>query len=542
MESPAVELPQRIGVSLSGGGYRAAAFHLGALSYLDRADLLDGVRVLSTVSGGSFTGACYALSLVQGEPFEDFLRCFYGTLRDTHLVEHALRRLIEDGARVPSGRRDLSVAIAEVYSDIFFRDGDAGPHRMRSLIEADIPLERLIINTTEFRTGTVFCFARGGSSGSRTLALSDRDAGAVHADDFHWPGGQVPPEIRDRFTDRDGQPRPIALMDGGIIDNQGVESLLRADRDGEPLDLLIVSDVDQDLADLYPCPSAGDGGGLRLSTVMAIATALVVLCTASTVAVTVEIARSLTTGSFVSVWQAIAAIVPLVLVIAVLVALWWIRHQYLTLVLPLVPQVGRRSRRYLRRLRARQVAEMLSLRLSSLLALTNRIFMRRIRNVGYFGLEHEPSNAARMVPVQIVRLREGRDVPEIPGVPPPSPALRAVATRAAEVPTQLWFDDDRQLPSLVAAGQAAMCYELMRYLLRRHGDRAGLSPAAAALWSRLVDDWAILNSDPYGLVRAGGDGKLAIDDASLPSIDAFRSSVERNRPASMSASLTSTTA
>ena len=40
----------RIALSLSGGGYRAAAFHLGALEMLDELGLREDVRYLSTVS------------------------------------------------------------------------------------------------------------------------------------------------------------------------------------------------------------------------------------------------------------------------------------------------------------------------------------------------------------------------------------------------------------------------------------------------------------------------------------------------------------
>jgi predicted acylesterase/phospholipase RssA len=65
--SAAGPLPSRVAVSLSGGGYRAALYHAGVLSELDRM----GVRIqaVSTVSGGSIIGSFYA---VGGRP-EDFL-------------------------------------------------------------------------------------------------------------------------------------------------------------------------------------------------------------------------------------------------------------------------------------------------------------------------------------------------------------------------------------------------------------------------------------------------------------------------------------
>lgn len=51
----------RIALALSGGGTRAVGFHLGTLSYLDRVGLLEKVRILSTVSGGSAVGLGYAV-------------------------------------------------------------------------------------------------------------------------------------------------------------------------------------------------------------------------------------------------------------------------------------------------------------------------------------------------------------------------------------------------------------------------------------------------------------------------------------------------
>jgi predicted acylesterase/phospholipase RssA len=52
---------QRLGLALSGGGHRAAFFHVGVLARLSELGLLRRVRVLSTVSGGSIVGALYYL-------------------------------------------------------------------------------------------------------------------------------------------------------------------------------------------------------------------------------------------------------------------------------------------------------------------------------------------------------------------------------------------------------------------------------------------------------------------------------------------------
>jgi NTE family protein len=69
----------KIGLALSGGGYRAAAFHLGTLRKLNELGILEKVDVISTVSGGSIIGADYLLSLAQNTD--------YGTFESNHIAK-----------------------------------------------------------------------------------------------------------------------------------------------------------------------------------------------------------------------------------------------------------------------------------------------------------------------------------------------------------------------------------------------------------------------------------------------------------------------
>jgi predicted acylesterase/phospholipase RssA len=55
----------RVGLALSGGGFRASLFHIGVLARLAELDVLRHVEVLSCVSGGSIIGAHYYLELRQ---------------------------------------------------------------------------------------------------------------------------------------------------------------------------------------------------------------------------------------------------------------------------------------------------------------------------------------------------------------------------------------------------------------------------------------------------------------------------------------------
>lgn len=74
----------RVGLSLSGGGYRATAFHLGTLHKLHELGLLSRIDILSTISGGSITGACYATSV--GQDFQSFYAELYNGLQTKNVI------------------------------------------------------------------------------------------------------------------------------------------------------------------------------------------------------------------------------------------------------------------------------------------------------------------------------------------------------------------------------------------------------------------------------------------------------------------------
>jgi len=55
------ESAPKLGLALSGGGFRASFFHIGVLAQMAELGLLRHVEVISTVSGGSIIGALYYL-------------------------------------------------------------------------------------------------------------------------------------------------------------------------------------------------------------------------------------------------------------------------------------------------------------------------------------------------------------------------------------------------------------------------------------------------------------------------------------------------
>lgn len=66
-----------LGLALSGGGYRASVFHLGTLNKLNELGILKTVDVISTISGGSITGAAWCLTKDEYPKFHaDMVRTF----------------------------------------------------------------------------------------------------------------------------------------------------------------------------------------------------------------------------------------------------------------------------------------------------------------------------------------------------------------------------------------------------------------------------------------------------------------------------------
>ena len=158
---------ERIALSLSGGGTRAVGFHLGTMSYLDRVGLLEKVRMLSTVSGGSAVGMGYAVYTTLPEDGQRPLMKLYSELREclprdpSKLVE-LLQKAYNRQPVAPSGRKTLIANMAELYNHLFKFCDD----RIFDIFwqHKSTHLEEIVFNATEFRTGVGFRFHRSSNT------------------------------------------------------------------------------------------------------------------------------------------------------------------------------------------------------------------------------------------------------------------------------------------------------------------------------------------------------------------------------------------
>jgi predicted acylesterase/phospholipase RssA len=497
----------QIALSLSGGGYRAAGFHLGVLDMLDRLELLKDLSALSTVSGGTFTGMRYALSLKAGEPFRAFFEKFKSDLLSVDIVDLALAKLTKGAPAIPSCRWDVITACAQVYDEKLF----AGRRFEVFWEDPPIPLTDLTFNATEFRNAIAFRFQtrQNGLIGNGKVFITPAQAGQIRLADIAaasscFPGGFEPLNFPDDFawpdttegraTLKELQAKewaPLPLMDGGVYDNQGMGSLILDDSRREEFGLFIFSDTDPRQDDLYQLPKPRPAGWVRLWHLKVLWWGLLILALSTVVVAVRFLVWPLQSAQDFLLW------IPLIMPAFTVLALVWIR-QKIASALCRVPKVEGSVWRYVKNLRVNQFIDMMELRISSLFALASSVFMRRIRRLVYASVMNDDRFRKKVMPVLIYNLLESRS-----RVGPlewlnPTCAMCDVATQADKIPTTLWFTAPEQLPNLIAAGQITACRKVLLHILSLSGDDPNkIPPQLLPLFEHARSLFEQLRADPY---------------------------------------------
>ena len=231
----------RIGLALSGGGLRAAAFHLGCLRALHDRGLLEQVATISGVSGGSLVTALWAYTDPSFDAFDDALTAILrrGLWKPIIAKWFSPRRLVKSAATtLTAGLRSAPNAV--------FAQGGSRPRTTSSIhaLEAaiathitdaditDVVREGLdvIINSCDLRTGSAFRFGNRESGTWRHGTIKhDRisvaqAAAASAAHPLAFPAY----DLVETFVHRDGSEHEqrVILTDGGVYDNLGTSALL----------------------------------------------------------------------------------------------------------------------------------------------------------------------------------------------------------------------------------------------------------------------------------------------------------------------------
>lgn len=270
----------KIGLAFSGGGYRAAAFHIGTLRKLKELNILDKVYVISTISGGSIAGAFYLLN--KGD-FQTFEKNFIAALK-TSVIKKILfsPRLLFTLLIIFSviGGSSwalwflklnwlilpfilLSLIIIVLFQFIFFKLTAMKISAYEKIFFHnktlnDLPdTPKIAINATNLETGTLWTyskekvsdssyeFPKDGGGSIKFVAKSFPIATAV-ASSTSVPAPFNPVQIDKKYfaTATDYDRVHPSLVDGGLYDNQGIHKITQYNS-SYACDVIICSDGSQ---------------------------------------------------------------------------------------------------------------------------------------------------------------------------------------------------------------------------------------------------------------------------------------------------------
>jgi predicted acylesterase/phospholipase RssA len=304
----------KIGLALSGGGFRASLFHIGMFARLAELDVLRRVEVLSCVSGGSIIGAHYYLEvrkLLQSKPDEEITHQDYIEL--VKRLEKNFLAGVQRNIRVRVGAEfltNLKMIFRSNYTrtqragDLYEReifssveDGEGGEPRLLNNLriapigeredfapknhnwrrEAKVPI--LILNAATLNTGHTWQFTASwmgeppagigseidGNDFLRRMYYEEAPEGHRQVRLGHAVSASacVPGLFEPLALDKLYPNRTIRLVDGGVCDNQGIGGLIEQD-----CTVLLVSDGSGQMGSL-PDPSNGLlGVPLRSNTIL----------------------------------------------------------------------------------------------------------------------------------------------------------------------------------------------------------------------------------------------------------------------------------
>jgi predicted acylesterase/phospholipase RssA len=203
-----------VGLALSGGGSRSANFSAACMFQLERLGLLSRVDYISSVSGGSLTGAYYCLAR------DEYWNPANVQRRLTHpfATDLILQTLVPwNTLTLWFTDWDRSDVLADVFTPVLFT------RRGRALTFRDLRRDRprLLINATDLQSGRRFIFSDEAFNELNSNLAKYPIARAVTA-------SAAVPVLMHHVTLRDFSTnfrQYRHLIDGGITDNLGVQTL-----------------------------------------------------------------------------------------------------------------------------------------------------------------------------------------------------------------------------------------------------------------------------------------------------------------------------
>jgi NTE family protein len=237
-----------IGLALSGGGYRAMVFHVGALIRLNEVGLMRKIKRISSVSGGSITAA------VLGTSWKD-LKFTDEVAVNFEIVVQRVREMADttvDAGAIIGGillPGSISDRVAKSYDKILFKGA-----KLNDLPDDSQPGNpRFVLNATNIQTAALWRFSRNYMGDYRVGLVEQPNvslAAAVAASSA-FPPVLSPseldieqPVINTPGADLHKEPytKTAILSDGGVYDNLGLETIAKR------YITILVSDAGQKIA------------------------------------------------------------------------------------------------------------------------------------------------------------------------------------------------------------------------------------------------------------------------------------------------------
>ena len=251
---------RKIGLALSGGGFRATVFHIGVLSFLAEKKQLENISYISTVSGGSLLiGLIYSLNHNKWPTSQEFLSNIAPQLKEQLTKSSLIKDTFLSLFSHPSNLRYLFHRVKVLAYTLKY------VWKINFTV-SDIPeYPKLAINATTSETGKSWRFSNDkmGDYLSGYVKHPNIDLSDVMAISAAFPAGFGPYTLLtnkfkwfkyETWSDKNTieiQPtyERIHLYDGGVYDNLGVEPMMSNSRGflRKEIDYLIVSDASKPL-------------------------------------------------------------------------------------------------------------------------------------------------------------------------------------------------------------------------------------------------------------------------------------------------------
>ncbi|OWV99533.1 patatin-like phospholipase family protein [Rhizobium sp. R693] len=260
---------QRLGLALSGGGVRAAVFHLGVLRYLAQQGRLEDIAQISTVSGGSLiVGAIFSHAGMRWPSSEQYLNEIYPVLR-ARLTSGDLFSLSALGWK----------GIVRENLRILFRRAEILPKLLASGWGIQGSMKDLPdspewhINTTCYETGKNWRFSKKmmgdwqfGRHFSPDVPIANAIAasaavpyaiGVLRLDLPEHGWWRTDPATKEPLQKVSPLMRRVRLWDGGAYENMGLEAIYKPKEGLQNCDFLICSDASGPLGRPKPFSFSG---------------------------------------------------------------------------------------------------------------------------------------------------------------------------------------------------------------------------------------------------------------------------------------------